>query len=221
MQSKENFEQELSIQIDEVFANYPELWDHRHSHPWLTGSLGDPYSGIWFLAESPSRSKIEATTERALQRGREFTPNMQWGETKGSQIFRKALVKAGLKKSEWNSPDGWHCYVTNVIKEAVRVKEWKKKSKTEAAEIWSPVLRWQLEKSAPKMVVVMGGQVEKLVLHLKRKGMICLPPLRRIHHYSYIASRAEGKLGPMHPDRIRRYEDSVSDIRREFEETYR
>ena len=157
---KKNFEQELAKRIDHVFAGHPEIRDHRREHPWLTGSLGNPCSGIWFVAESPSLSKIEATTKRGQNSGRVLTPNSQWGTTKGSQVFRKALVEAGFKDPEWNSPDGWHCYVTNVIKEAVYVKKWTKEKKIEAAETWAPVLRWQLKQSSPKLIVLMGGQLK-------------------------------------------------------------
>ena len=188
----------------------------------MTGSLGDPYSGIWFVAESPSLSKIEATTKRGMNSGCVLTPNVQWGTTKGSQVLRKALVKAGFKDPEWNSPDGWHCYVTNVIKEAVHVKEWTKEKKVEAAETWAPVLRWQLKQSSPKLVVSMGKTVEKLMQHLEREGMIVLPPTTRIHHYSYIAYRPDKKrrLRPMHPDRIKKYQEVMLNVRREFDTLY-
>ena len=220
MQGQESFERDLAECICGVFSSHPDIRDHRQEHPWLTGSLGNPYSGIWFLAESPSLRKVEATTARGIDAGRELTSNSQWGATRGSQVLRKALVKAGFKEPKWDSSDGWHCYITNVIKEAVYVKEWTDEKKAEAAETWSPVLRWQLEQSSPKLVVLMGRQVEKLIWHLERKNMISLPPVRKICHYSYIASYAEGNLGPMHPDRIKRYQNAILKIRREFDEFY-
>lgn len=222
MQSKEKFEQDLAKCIDRVFADHPEIRDHRKEHSWLTGSLGDPCSDIWFVAESPSLIRIEAATKRGKNSGSVLTPNSQWGTTKGSQVFRKALVNAGFKDPEWDSPDGWHCYITNVIKEAVYVKKWTKEKKIKAAETWAPVLRWQLKQSSPKLVVLMGEAVEELMRHLERKGTIVLPPTKRIHHYSFIAYRPDKKrrLGPMHPDRIKEYQEAMLDIRCEFNNSY-
>ncbi len=218
MMSKENFEQELGERIGKVFAGNPGIRDHRKEHKWLTGSLGDPFSGIWFLAESPSLSKIETRTNRGVtSSGDELTPEAQWGSSRGSKVFREALVGAGFKDSPWNSKGGWHCYVTNVIKEARYAGKFSKEGKVEAAEVWSPVLRWQLEQSSPKLVVVMGGTVEKLVRHLEERSMISLPQARKIYHYSYIAYRAEGNLGPMHFDRVKRYQEEILEIRRDFD----
>ena len=219
MQNKEDFENGLAERIDDVFANHPEIRDHRMEHTWLTGSLGDPFSGIWFLAESPSLSKIENRTKAGMtSAGRALTPEAQWCSTSGSRVLREGLVRAGFKDFPWDSPDGWHCYITNVIKEARYAGTWGKGEKTEAAEVWSPVLRWQLEQSAPKLVVLMGRKVEKLARHLARQGMIALPPVRKIHHYSYIAFRPEGKLKRMHPERIKRYQETMYSVRCEFDE---
>ena len=220
MQSREDFEINLAKQISDVFAGPPEIQDHRQEHPWLTGSLGDPYAGIWFLDGWPSLKRIQETTERGMTSGRVLTPNAQWGTTRGSQVLREALVKARFKDPEWNSSEGWHCYITNVIKEVVSVEEWTKEKETEATETWAPVLRWQLEQSSPKLVVFMGKTAEKWTLHLKRQDMISLPPVREICHYLYISDRAEGHRGPMHPERIREYQDAMLGIRREFDALY-
>lgn len=217
MQNKEDFEKGLARCIGDTFAGHPEIRDHRREHPWLTGSLGNPFSGIWFLAESPSLSKIETRTKMGVtSAGRKLTPEAQWGSSQGSQVLREALVRAGFKDSPWNSPGGWHCYITNVIKNARYAEKWGKGEKLKAAEIWAPVLRWQLEQSSPQLVVLMGGTVEKLVQHLEHQGMISPPSMRKIHHYSYIAFRAEGKLGPMHPERVKKYQGAMLSIRNEF-----
>ena len=44
----------LSIETEQVFKANPNLFDHRPEHSWAIGSLGDPYAGIWFVAENPS-----------------------------------------------------------------------------------------------------------------------------------------------------------------------
>ena len=49
----------LAEQIDKVFSAHSSLFDHRKEFPWLTGALGNPKSGIWFIAEIPSLTQIE------------------------------------------------------------------------------------------------------------------------------------------------------------------
>jgi uracil-DNA glycosylase len=98
--------------------------------------------------------------------------------------------------------------VTNIIKTAeyagVRNKREPDAHYAEA-EIWAPVLRWQLETAKPRLLVLMGGRVVNLAVGLARKGLISLPPWRRIYHYSYVASRPDGGQPKMHPDRVAAY----------------
>ncbi len=211
-----NFEQGLAQQIDTVFSSNPEIRDHRKEHPWLTGSLGDPHSGIFFLAENPSLSMVERATN---PEGGPLSPEAQWYASKGDRLFREALVEARFKDPQWNSIGGWHCYITNVIKEADYAEKWKKKTmeaRRDAAKAWAPVLRWQLEQSAPRLVVLMGGKVEKHIQHLEKLDLISLPQTRKIHHYSYIGLRPQGKLGPMHPERVKAYRNEMLNIRERF-----
>jgi len=127
---------------------------------------------------------------------------------------------AGFKDPPWNSQGGWRCYITNIIKEADRAEKWNAKGvgfHNEQAKKWAPVLRWQLEKSKPKLVVMMGTKVEKLVKSLTAYGLIKLPAVSRIHHYSYIAFRPEKNKGPMHPERIEAYNASLLNVRKLFD----
>lgn len=61
----------LAKQIDLVFQAHPSLYDHRRDYTWLTGALGDPHSGIWFIAENPSLGQIERVQNRTEDRLRQ------------------------------------------------------------------------------------------------------------------------------------------------------
>jgi uracil-DNA glycosylase len=210
------FDAKLNREISKVFAANPDLPDHRSVHPWLTGALGVPESGIVFLAENPSLSMVERATNPG---GGAPTEEAQWYASKGDRLFREALVIAGFKSGSWDSLGGWRCYITNVIKQADYAEAWKRRGQSarhEAAEIWSPILKWQLEQVAPRLVVTMGNQVDGLVKTLAKKKLISLPPVHRIDHYSYVALRPRGKLGPMHPERVAAYRQDMLAVRDHF-----
>lgn len=202
----------LSIEIDKVFKKHSSLYDHRKVYPWLTGALGDPEAGIWFVAENPSLTQVERVMNPD---GSAPTPEAQWWSSRGDKLFREMLVKHGFKKGSIDSPDGWHCYITNVIKEADYTQHWREKTqdaRNRAADIWSDVLAWELTHSKPKLVVVMGKQTAGLVDYLISSMKISLPRRESLTHYAYIGQRAQGKLGPMHPDRIKAYDLEFSRI---------
>jgi hypothetical protein len=48
--------------------------------------------------------------------------------------------------------------------------------------------------------------VQRILSGFERHGSR-LPKMEIISHYSYIALRPEGKLGPMHPERVERYDE--------------
>ena len=53
----------------------------------------------------------------------------------------------------------------------------------------------------PRLLVVLGGAAERLLKHVARKNLLPpLPPYSRIHHYSYLGSRAEGLGGRCTPN---------------------
>jgi hypothetical protein len=54
-----------------VFNKYPSLKNHFAINSWLQGALGNPISGIVFLAENPSLTQIERAQGR---RGSSATP---------------------------------------------------------------------------------------------------------------------------------------------------
>lgn len=210
-----DFDQGLSAQISEVFQQNPDIPDHRKKHPWLTGGLGNPFSNVWFIAENPSLTMVERARNPD---GGCPTPEAQWYASKGDRLFREALVLAKFKEGEWNSLGGWNCYITNIIKEADYVKRWNTKGTQhliEAAEVWAPVLEWQIAYGRPKLIILMGKKVQKIAHSLGTKNLIQLPETRPIDHYSYVAFRAKrikGKAaqGPMHPERVSAYLESIA-----------
>ncbi|MFC7540784.1 uracil-DNA glycosylase family protein [Siccirubricoccus deserti] len=152
------FEAELARRIDDAFRLNPGVGDHRPRHPWLTSSLGDPFSGVWFVAENPSLSQVQRARDPG---GGPPTTEAQWLVSRGDRLFRQALVEHGFKDGPWDRRGGWRCYVTNLIKEADYAEAWKLRRERDhlrAAEAWAPVLRWQLDASRPRLVVLMGAR---------------------------------------------------------------
>ena len=206
------FEQ-LDLQVSKVFERLPGDRDHRRGYRWLTGYLGDPFSGIWFLAENPSLMRVERIAQRSDYRP---SPDLQWSESPGDKLFRDMLVKHGFKLGEAMAEGGWRCYITDIIKETDYVQRWRDKSqvvRNRVAEEWAPVLIWELAYSRPQLIVVMGRQTQRLISHLAATlPEIKLPPTTYLDHYAYIGSRPQGSLGPMHPTRIRKYDTDFQRI---------
>lgn len=203
----------LAQETDRVFQSHPGLYDHRSEHPWLVGALGDPTAATWFVAENPSLIQVERVHDPL---GGLPTIEAQWWASRGDKLFREMLVKHGFKQGAIDSPRKWNCYITNVIKQADYTKNWREKSQSarnQAAEIWAGLFDWELKNSKPRLVVVMGNQAELLLQHLVSIGKIKLPKVERITHYSYIGQRAQGRLGPMHPQRIEAYDQEFVRIR--------
>lgn len=215
--SLDEFEATRERLIDEIFRANPDVKDHRSKHTWLTNSLGDPFAGIWFIAENPSLRQIEKLSR---QSDRALTVDAQWSASEGDQLLREALIGAGFKTNSQDEVGGWECYITNLIKEADYAERWKKKglnNRIKAAELWAPALNWEIRVAAPRLVVAMGRNVERLLQRLVKKGLVSLPRVMFIHHYSYVASRARGKLGPMHPSRVEEYHRQMMHIRSQFD----
>jgi hypothetical protein len=63
----------------------------------------------------------------------------------------------------------------------------------------------------------MGRQTERLLSHLISAGKIKLPRSEYITHYAYIGQRAQGKLGPMHPQRVEEYDEEFAKVRKLFD----
>ena len=57
-EERASFFEGMAAATDRVFAAHRQLVDHRREFPWLTGSLGDPFSPVWFVAENPSLTQV-------------------------------------------------------------------------------------------------------------------------------------------------------------------
>ena len=194
---------------DDVFFAHPGLEDHRSDHPWLTGWLGDVTSPVWFVAENPSARQVDRIHSATA------TPEAQWAASRGDRLLREAMVEAGLKEGLPLGPGGWRCYITNVMKSEVRVKEWngtKKSEQLAVAEAWAPVLRYELEAGQPRKLLVLGGKAFDALTHLQRHRLIdSLPPIERLDHYSYVMMRPDRQrqLPPGDPVRQLAWKQSV------------
>ena len=197
----DQYADEVAAQVDAVFVTHPELKDHRPDHPWLVGWLGDVTAPVWLLAENPSATQVDRIHSSVS------TPEDQWAASRGDRLLRDTLVEHGLKNGEPMSPGGWHCYITNAMKSEVLVKDWNgtaKEQRLAVAEMWAPVLRFELERGRPQRLVVLGGNAYEALRHMEHRGLLpTLPPIERIHHYSYVMMRPDRKrqLGPGDPIR--------------------
>lgn len=208
------FERGRDARSADVFERNADLvHDHRGPHPWLTGALGDPFAGVWFVAENPSLTQVE--------RVRDCTPNSQWLQSRGDKLFRQMLVEHGFKDAPAEGPGGWHCYITDVVKSADRAGAWAKLPKAEqmaTAEAWAPVLAWELEHSKPKLLVCVGKQAGRFLDALAAGGHLPqLPERTSVDHYSFVAMRPLGELGPMHPERVAAYGEQFAAVAHRLE----
>lgn len=207
------YREELLNQIDRVFASRPELRNHCQRFPWLTGALGEPGGGLWFVGENPSLGQVERVAD---PQGGPPTEEAQWWASRGDRLFRDLLVKHGFKDAPASAHGGWHCYITNVIKEADYAEAWRGSPAARqraAALCWSPVLQWEIEQSNPRLLVALGKTVTR-ELELVAASGVSIPEVVTIQHYSYVALRPRGKQGPMHPERVAEYSDEFAAVAR-------
>jgi hypothetical protein len=209
MAQLERFFIEVARLSDAVYRSDPRIPDRRVDHPWVIGCLGDPFAPVWFVAEAPSLTQV--------RRGGARSREQQWDVSPGDKLLRQMLAKHGFKEGGALSPGGWRCYITDVIKSSYFVKDWNevpREARIAVAEAWAPVLRYELEHGQPKLLVVLGKtKTQEPLEHLERRGLIPrLPRTKPIYHYSYIGSRPQGKLGPMHPERIAAWDHEFAEI---------
>jgi Uracil DNA glycosylase superfamily len=198
------FDRQLATISAAIYAAQPELSvDHTAEYPWLTGQLGDPWAPVWFIAESPSLGQVERVGPGA-------TKNTQWNISNADALLRRMLVEAGFKDPPGEGPDGWRCYITDVIKSAEHAKAMGNRSQAnrdEMATAWAPALCWELEHGNPRLIITVGRSADRLLKRLIRDGGIKCPlPLEFVTHYTSIA-RFPDHLGrrAMHPDRVADY----------------
>lgn len=213
------FEDDLSEMIGHTFAANPQLIDHRRQYPWWTGSLGNPFAGIWFVAERLSLFRLN---EVADKHGSDISSEMQWAISRGDMLFREALVSAGFKSGGLLSAGGWNCYITNLVKDCgseglLGVGATEPIDLIQRAMIWSDVLRWELEKSRPRMVVLMSKKLTRTFFEVLEASGMKPPVTLTVESYAYVAFKPKGKLGPMDPNRVEDYIQSFRDIRKHFD----
>ncbi|MDP9236329.1 MAG: hypothetical protein M3P30_02845 [Chloroflexota bacterium] len=210
-----DFFAEVAQAVEHVHTAHPEFRDLRREHPWLTGSLGDPFAGVWFVAEIPSLGPVVGGGSRPSR-------ETQWTGNNAAILLREMLVRNGFKTGAVRDYGGWNSYLTDVMKHAEPAEQWKKKSKRDklaVAHSWAPVLMRELEIAPPVLVVSLGGNVDAYLDALIESRLIPKPAHRmKIHHYSYVAKRAgrlNGQwLGPMHPLRVADYDRQFQDVAR-------
>lgn len=202
---------ELRERTSRILEEDQEVENHLRMYPWLTGALGEPSSPVWFVGENPSLTMVERATDPT---GGPPTEEAQWWASRGDRLFRDLLYKHGFKSSPPAEPGGWRCYITNVIKQPDYSKLWRNKSQShrnEAAVRWAPLFQWELDQGRPGLVVALGNTVRRMLEWLDGRH-IDLPDLETVAHYSYVAHRPEGKLGPMHPEQVERYDAEAERI---------
>lgn len=199
MRVVEDFSEAMDERIGAVFAAHPALPDHRREHPWLKGWLGDSSAPVWLVAENPSATQVDRIHSESA------TVEAQWAASRGDRLLREALVEHGLKRDGPMSPGGWNCYITDVMKSEVFVRDWHGESqamKDRVAELWSPVLAFELATGSPRVIIVLGGNAERALRHLSSVRLLPeLPAMHRVHHYSYVMSRPAGSRAPGDPAR--------------------
>ena len=126
--NEQEYFSELKKQVLQVIRRHPEINNWYLNFPWLTGSLGNPFVGIWFMAENPSKRRLERVAKRNPS---EISTESQWSESTGDKLFRQMLVKHGFKQGKEFSLGGWSCYITNIIKQPDYADDWGAKTDKE------------------------------------------------------------------------------------------
>jgi hypothetical protein len=204
---------EIIVEAQKSIIKKHGLYNWFDNYPWLTGYIGDIHSPIWFIAENPSLSQVFKQSRKTI-----LNNNLQWNASPGDQLLREAITEAGLKTGIATNDEGWKCYITNVIKEPDIVTERNQKKREpdfwkEQAIIWQPVLQKQIAEGSPRIIILLGGQAEKIYKYMIQNGLRG-PRYVKIHHYSYIMLRPESgtNRGPRHPARIKEFKQSIIDI---------
>ena len=188
--------------------------------PWLTGSLGNPFSPVWFIGENPSLGRVKSIDLKS----KEKAENLQWLESPGDKLLRIALTEAKFKSGDPYKNEGWNCFLTNAVKRPDKVgkRNSQKQAGTYAdeARVWGKVLRYQIDAADPypNVLVAMGKAAHEILCCMQKQNF--LPtwidlPVVKIHHYSYIMSRPESggqRRGPRDPGRMSEYKERIKKL---------
>lgn len=168
----------------------PPRWEEQIAeYPWLYGALGDPHADVMFVCENPSLSALRSVAESPAGGPPDF--DTQWTgnpANRRDRRFRKVLCDLGLKDGGIWEPGGWHCYITNVIKQAAIVGGWRKVPQLEkrrAARQWSDILQMEFDVVQPDNVFCVGGKAHEMVKWLQRNAALDVSgTIHGIWHYS-------------------------------------
>lgn len=175
---------------DRLRTLQPPFWEEQiEKYPWLYGALGDPSADVMFVCEIPSLSALRAITESPFGGPPNF--DTQWTgnpDHRRDKRFRKVLCDLGLKDGKIWEPGGWHCYITNVIKQAALVDNWTqvpRHEKRRTARKWSGILQMEVDAVRPVIVFCVGGEAHSAVKWLQNNAGLRVPgPIHRIWSYS-------------------------------------
>ena len=173
----------------------------RHAHrqirefPWLYGALGQVPSDVMFVCENPSLGGVEKADARTISGGVPSIEDQWAGGIRSNCIkrFRPILCQLGLKTTEPSRPEGWRCYISNVIKEADVVRDFNARDKEMIAGEWADVLNWEIREVSPSILFTVGGSTTKLIRSLQRRQLIPPIPTHSVIHYSAYQSDDEVK----------------------------
>ena len=74
-----------------------------------------------------------------------------------------------------DTPSGWNCYITNIVKSVARPAKWNAADWEEwfiVAEAWAPVLAWELEHGTPLVLAAQGARTKKVLDHLVEQRLL-------------------------------------------------
>ena len=175
---------------DRLRTLQPPFWEEQiGEYPWLYGALGDANADVMFVCENPSLRGLRAASASPVGGRPDF--DTQWtGDpaNRRDKRFRKVLCDLGLKDGGIWERGGWHCYITNVIKQAAIVGGWRKVPQLEkrrAARQWSDILQMEFDVVEPDTVFCVGGKAHEMVKWLQRNAGLDVPgTIHGIWHYS-------------------------------------
>lgn len=102
-------------------------------------------------------------------------------------MLRQEFVDHGFKDAPFDDDLGWHCYVTNLVKHVIPKDSWKQKNefRRRVTLPWAEILAWELKEGMPRLIVLLGEEVDRSFNLLTRDER--LPPLPKticITHFS-------------------------------------
>ena len=181
----EELRRRINARLREIGATHARR--QIEEFPWLYGALGEVPSRAMLICENPSLGGVEKANRHTIRAGGPSIEDQWCGNPKGNCIkrLRPALYEAGLRTKRPQEPGGWRCYITNVIKEADRVKDFAERDKYSPARQWADILAWEFEQVQPTILFTLGGSATELVTWLQAHGHIpSSPKPRRVVHYS-------------------------------------